>query len=62
MTNTQNSANNAPVSMALPFDIRQALVRAAAIKDPLQRLRAIEEAERLGRLRFPGRFKAEVGG
>ena len=62
MTNTQNSAQMTEVSLSLPFDIRAALVRAAAITDPLKRLKAIEEAERMGRLRFPEKFKPEVVG
>ena len=62
MTNTQNFANTPEVSLSLPFDIRAALVRAAAIPEPLKRLKAIEEAERLGRLRFPEKFKPEVEG
>lgn len=59
MTNTQNFANTPEVSLTMPFDIRAALVRAAAIPEPLKRLKAIEEAERMGRLRFPEKFKAE---
>ena len=62
MTNTQNSAQMPEVSLSLPFDIRAALVRAAAIPDRLQRLKAIEEAERMGRSRFPEKFKPEVAG
>ena len=48
---------NPPVSKALPFDLRAALVRAAAIKDPMERLKAIEQVERLGRLRCPKLFQ-----
>jgi hypothetical protein len=62
MTNTQNSANNDQVSEALPFDLRAALVRAAAIENPLARRKAIEEAERVGRLRFPEKFQPEAEG
>jgi hypothetical protein len=62
MTNTQNSANTPVVSNALPFDLRAALVRAAALEDPMDRRKAIEKAERMGRLRFPEKFQPEVEG
>ena len=57
MTNTQKTANTPRVSMALPYEIRMALVRASAVKDPVQRAKAIAEVEDQGRARFPSLFK-----
>ena len=45
------------VSKQLPFDVRAALVRAAQIKDPVQRAVAIEAAQAMARARFPNLFR-----
>jgi hypothetical protein len=46
-----------PISKALPFDIRTALVRAAQIKDPVQRAAAIEQVQAMAKARFPNLFQ-----
>jgi hypothetical protein len=47
------------VSHTLPFDLRTALVRAASLPTEFERLKAIEQAERMGRERFPSKFQKE---
>jgi hypothetical protein len=49
--------NPLPVSKQLPFDLRSALVRAAAIENPFERRRAIERAEEKARAQFPQLFR-----
>lgn len=48
----------APVSTQLPFDIRAALVRAAQLKNPMQRRAAIEAVQATARARFPDLFRS----
>ncbi|PUE41429.1 hypothetical protein [Limnohabitans sp. Bal53] len=45
------------VSEQLPFDIRIALVKAAQISHPVQRIAAIEAAQALGRSHRPDLFQ-----
>jgi hypothetical protein len=45
------------LSHALPFDIRAALLRASQIKNPMQRLAAIESIQAIARARYPKLFK-----
>lgn len=55
MTHDEKQPN--PVSQQLPFDIRMALVRASKVKDPLQRVVAIETVQAMARARFPNLFR-----
>lgn len=57
-----NDKQPPPVSTQLPFDIRAALVRAAATPvrgDPLARARAIEAVVERARLTHPHLFREE---
>lgn len=46
-----------PVSLALPFEIRAALVRASKIQNAVQRAAAIETVQAMAKARFPNLFR-----
>lgn len=50
--------SDTPIQGQLPLEIRLALKKAAAIKQPLQRIAAIEAAQAKGRALFPKLFQA----
>jgi hypothetical protein len=47
------SVTSPPISNHLPFSIREALVAAAKLDSPFERMKAIEEAERRARALCP---------
>lgn len=48
----------APTQGQLPLEVRLQLVKAAAIKHPLQRLAAIEQIQASARAQYPHLFQA----
>ena len=46
-----------PISQQLPFDVRTALVNASKIKNPVQRMAAIEQIQAMAKARFPHLFQ-----
>lgn len=52
-------AADKPVAELLPSDLREALIRASQIKDPMARRAAIDAAELQARLRRPDFYRKE---